>query len=77
MSKAYKCDVCGKFCNDCYSVGDAFSIYPHDYAGRGYPDVQHKTQIKDMCEECYEDIRKYIHDRFFKITEKELSKHRI
>lgn len=31
MSKAYRCDVCGKFCSDCYEI-NGFDIYPDDYA---------------------------------------------
>ena len=42
MSKAYRCDVCGKFCSDCYEI-TGFDIYPDDYAERGYPNVDKKT----------------------------------
>lgn len=47
MSKAYKCDACGKFCSNCYKI-TGFDIYPGDYAERGYPDVNEKTAISDL-----------------------------
>ena len=36
MSKAYRCDVCGKFCSDCYEI-TGFDIYPYDYAKEAIP----------------------------------------
>ena len=64
MSKAYRCYVCGKFCSDCYEI-NGFDIYPGDYAKRGYPDVNKKTVINEICDDCYNHIEKYIHDKGF------------
>ena len=64
MSRACRCDVCGKFCSDCY-VRNGFDIYPGDYAKRGYPDVNKKTVINEICDDCYNDIESYIHDKVF------------
>ena len=64
MSRAYKCDVCGKFCSDCYEI-NGFDIYPGDYAKRGYSNVNKKTVISEVCEDCYNDIKNYIHDKIF------------
>ena len=64
MSKAYKCDVCGKFCNDCYEIR-GFDIYPDDFVERGYSDIGKRIQINELCESCHNDIRKYIHDKIF------------
>ena len=69
MSRAYRCDVCGKFCSDCYEI-NGFDIYPGDYAKRGYPDVNKKTVISEVCEDCYNDIKKYIHDKVFEAAKK-------
>lgn len=69
MSKAYKCDACGKFCSNCYKI-TGFDIYPDDYAERGYSNVNNKTVISDLCEDCYNDIKSYIHDKIFERAKK-------
>jgi len=71
MGKAYRCDICGKFCSDCYQI-TGFDIYPSDYAKRGYPDVNEKTVISDVCENCYNDIKTYIHDKVFERAKKQI-----
>lgn len=71
MSKAYKCDACGKFCSDCYKIA-GFDIYPGDYEERGYSNVNTKTVISDLCEDCYNDIKSYIHDKIFERAKKHI-----
>lgn len=71
MSKAYRCDVCGKFCSDCYEI-TGFDIYPYDYAKRGYPNVDKKTVISEVCEDCYNDIKNYIHNKVFETAKKQI-----
>lgn len=71
MSKAYKCDTCGKFCSNCYEIS-GFDIYPGDYAERGYSNVNEKTVISDVCEDCYNDIKSYIHDKVFEAAKKQI-----
>lgn len=71
MSRAYRCDVYGKFCSDCYKI-TGFDIYLDDYAKRGYPDVDKKTAISDLCEDCYNDIKSYIHDKIFERAKKHI-----
>lgn len=71
MSKAYKCDVCGKFCSDCYQI-TGFDIYPGDYVERGYSNVNEKTVISDICENCYNDIKSYIHNKIFETAKKRI-----
>lgn len=71
MSKAYKCDACGKFCSNCYKI-TGFDIYPGDYAERGYSNVNDKTVISDLCEDCYNDIKSYIHDKIFETVKKQM-----
>lgn len=58
-----------KFCSDCYKIA-GFDIYPNDYAKRGYPDVDKKTVISEVCEDCYNDIKNYIHDKVFETAKK-------
>lgn len=37
--RAYKCDVCGKYCEDCYEIkDDTFDIFLSDFVDRGYHD---------------------------------------
>lgn len=71
MSKAYRCDVCGKFCSNCYKI-TGFDIYPDDYAERGYSYVDKKTVISDVCEDCYNDIKNCIHDKIFETVKKQM-----
>lgn len=71
MSKAYKCDACGKFCSNCYKI-TGFDIYPGDYAERVYSNVNDKTVISDLCEDCYNDIKSYIHDKIFERAKKHI-----
>ena len=71
MSKAYKCDACGKFCSNCYKI-TGFDIYPGDYAERDYSNVNDKTVISDLCEDCYNDIKSYIHDKIFERAKKHI-----
>ena len=71
MSKAYKCDVCGKFYSNCYEI-TGFDIYPYDYAKRGYPNVDKKTVISEVCEDCYNDIKNYIHNKAFETAKKQI-----
>lgn len=68
MSKAYRCDVCGKFCSNCYEI-TGFDIYPGDY---GYPNVNKKTVINEICDDCYNDIKSYIHDKVFEAAKKRI-----
>lgn len=64
--KAYKCDICGYYCNNVYKIdSDTFDIFPSDkklYGIKG----DGKTEIRDMCECCYKDIRSYIHSKCLK-----------
>ena len=73
MAKAYKCDICGKFCDDCYNI-NGFDVYPSDFEERGYLDINTKIEIRDLCKSCYNDIEKYIHDKIFEQADKELRK---
>lgn len=63
--KAYKCDVCGYYCNDVYKINsDVFDIFPSDKARYGVNEDS-GTEIRDMCECCYRDIRDFIHNKHF------------
>lgn len=37
--RAYKCDVCGKYCGDCFEIkDDTFDVFPSDFVDRGQYD---------------------------------------
>lgn len=54
--KAYKCDVCGKYCDDTYEV-TGFDVY------EGFTK---RKEVREICEDCYIDIKEYIHAKVFK-----------
>lgn len=62
--KAYKCDICGEYVNDCYSKDSpAFDIYPAEARRMGIK-TDKRIPLNDMCDECYSDIEGYIHRRY-------------
>lgn len=61
--KAYKCDVCGKFCDAVFNISDdTFDIFPYDAMELGIEE-KHIT-IRDMCTNCYCDIKSFIHSKY-------------
>ena len=38
----------------------------------GYSNVNEKTVISDLCEDCYNDIKSYIHDKIFERAKKHI-----
>lgn len=69
--RAYKCDVCGKYCEDCYEIkDDTFDIFLSDFVDRGQYDKK-KVEVRDLCSECYVDIKNYIHNKVFNRFKKE------
>ena len=50
--RAYKCDVCGKYCEDCFEIkDDTFDVFPSDFVDRGQYDKK-KVEVRDLCSEC-------------------------
>ena len=72
--RAYKCDICGHYCDDVYHIdSDTFDIYPNDKLEYGY-NSRIKTELRDMCRCCFIDIKNFIHDKYFqKLQEREES----
>lgn len=53
---------------------DTFDVFPSDFVDRGYYDKK-KVEVRDLCSECYIDIRNYIHNKVFnRFKEEEESK---
>lgn len=69
--RAYKCDVCGKYCEDCFEIkDDTFDVFPSDFVDRGQYDKK-KVEVRDLRSECYVDIKNYIHNKVFNRFKKE------
>lgn len=64
MAKAYKCDLCGKFVDDCYGVS-GLDIYPNGLRKMGI-DRDKKHEVKELCKECHDLIRNVAIDIFKK-----------
>lgn len=62
--RAYKCDICGCYCDDVYTIDNGvFDVYLTDKARYGIK-AGNKTEIKDICKCCYIDIKGYIHSKY-------------
>lgn len=61
--KAYKCDVCGKYCDDVFSnSNDIFDIFHNNARELGLREEH--INIREMCKDCFEDIQKYIFNKY-------------
>lgn len=61
---AYKCDICGCYCDEVYrNNDDTFDVYPGDKITYGLRS-RNKTELRDMCNKCYDDIKAYIHGKY-------------
>ena len=57
--KAYRCDICGKYCDDVYeNAENTLCIFPS--AAMAYGIGEKKIEIHDMCEECFVGLQKFI-----------------
>lgn len=54
MAKAYRCDLCGKYADDCYKVG-GIDLYPSDLI-KVVIDKSTKHEVSEICKQCYEKI---------------------
>ena len=68
--EAYKCDICGKYCDYVHSLYGTFNIYPNDYVKRGYKKIKKLMPINHLCSECYHDLERYIKDKYFEHMDK-------
>ena len=55
MAKAYRCDLCNKFVNDCYSVG-GIDIYPMELREMGI-EKDRRYEVKEVCEDCHNKLK--------------------
>lgn len=62
---AFKCDICGKYCDEVYrNNDDTFDIFPNNSNNLGLGNKH--IELRDMCHCCYEDIQRYIHNKYLK-----------
>lgn len=55
MAKAYKCDLCRKFIDNCYGVS-GLDTYPNELKKMGI-NKDERHEVKELCDDCYEAIR--------------------
>lgn len=61
---AYKCDICGKYCDDVYEIS-GFDIYQDDWMKHGF-DNDERREVRQTCKDCYVSVKEYIHAKVFK-----------
>lgn len=55
MAQAYRCDLCKKFVDDCYSVG-GIDIYPREFREMGI-EKDKRYEVKEVCEDCHNKLK--------------------
>lgn len=55
MAKAYRCDLCNKFVDDCYSV-EGIDIYPKELKEMGI-EKDRRYEVKEVCEDCHNKLK--------------------
>lgn len=55
MAKAYRCDLCNKFSDDCYGIS-GLDIYPNELIKIGV-DKSTRHEVKEICEDCHNKIK--------------------
>lgn len=53
--KAYRCDLCNKFTDDCYEV-KGIDIYPSELRKMGI-EKERKYEVKEVCEDCHNKLK--------------------
>ncbi len=62
--KAYKCDICGKYCD--YS----HNIYGNIMVRTKKKNFKKMKNINELCDSCFEDLQRYIQDKYFEHMDK-------
>ena len=62
--KAYKCDICGEYCD--YS----HNIYGNIMVRTKKKNFKKMKNIKELCDSCFEDLQRYIQDKYFEYMDK-------
>ena len=62
--KAYKCDICGEYCD--YS----YNIYGNIMVRTKKKNFKKMKYINELCDSCFEDLQRYIQDKYFEYIDK-------
>lgn len=62
MARAYRCDLCNKFVDDCYSV-DGIDIYPRELREMGI-EKDKRYEVKEVCEDCWNKLKSVANEIF-------------
>lgn len=68
MAKAYRCDLCNEFVDDCYSIG-GIDIYPRELREMGI-EKDRRYEVKEVCEDCHNKL-KIVANKIFEENHKE------
>lgn len=61
--KAYKCDICGEYCESVYAnTNDLFDIFPNTANKLGIG--KNKIEIRDICFACHKTIQIHINNMY-------------
>lgn len=63
MAKAYRCDLCNKFADDCYKM-EGIDIYPRELREMGI-EKDSRYEVKEVCEDCCNKL-KSVANKIFK-----------
>ena len=62
--KAYKCDICSKYCE--YN----HNIYGNIKKKKKKKNFKKMKYINELCDSCFEDLQRYIQDKYFEYMDK-------
>ncbi len=62
--RAYKCDICGKYCEDCHNV------YGNILIQTKKNNFKKMKNVNELCDNCFEDLKKYVQNKYFEYMDK-------
>lgn len=63
--KAYKCDICGKYCDYSHNIYGSITI-------RIGSNLKKKKCINELCDSCYKNLQTYVQEKCFEYMSKDL-----
>lgn len=57
--QAYKCDICGKYCDYSYNTYGIFKVRVKKNSCKKLKD------INNLCDSCFNDLQEYIQNKYF------------
>lgn len=62
--RTYKCDICGKYCEDCHNV------YGNILIQTKKNNFKKMKNVNELCDNCFEDLKKYVQNKYFEYMDK-------